>query len=94
MKIHKNFTGQQKSTNSISLYNNRLFIRLILDEIIARTAKQLLRKQFREIESSDSNLYQICTIDFYNKMFESNEISEKWWKEELIPAIHGNFLFF
>jgi len=63
---------------------------LILEEMIARTAKFLLQKIWRSIQSSEETAFKTATLDFFNTMFGTH--SQDWWESVLQNTLREKFI--
>ncbi len=65
--------------------------KLILTEIVARTAKNILRGQMRKVKSAEESAYRKIVIDFFNLLFSNKRKSATYCNFYLTQSVFKRF---
>ena len=63
----------------------------LLTEIVARTAKNILRAQMRRLRCPEDEPYVLSVVRYFNLLFSPSHRSQAYWNHHLAEGIHRRF---
>ena len=74
-----------------SLLSSTLISRLLLTEVVARSAKHLIDDMWRGLDSLQSDIYRKETANFFTTMFSMDSDSAEFWNSILAAEVDDRF---
>ena len=74
-----------------SYVQNKELRSLLLTEIVARVAKNSIRKKMRNLKSSKEEHYIAKLVDSLNKIFGVSESYSEFWETIMLPQLQNRF---